>query len=104
MEVSLDPSQLPRAIEEGFLRVTVRDWSWRGTFRGNEARLDVPVTIDRKPPRVAVATGLTYVKRGGSGVVVYTPSEDTVRDGVRVGEAFFPGHPLGERLTWGERS
>jgi len=97
VEFTLDPSQLPRAIEEGFLRVTVRDWSWRGTFRGNEARLDVPVTIDRKPPRVAVATGLTYVKRGGSGVVVYTPSEDTVRDGVRVGETFFPGHPLGER-------
>ena len=97
VEVTLDPAKLPRAIEEGFLRVTVRDWSWRQTFRGNEARLDVPVTIDRKPPRVAVATGLTYVKRGGAGVVVYTPSEDTVRDGVRVGQSFFPGHPWGER-------
>jgi len=97
VEVALDPATLPRAIEEGFLRVTVRDWSWRDTLRGNEARLDVPVTIDRKPPRVAVATGLTYVKRGGTGVVVYTPSDDTVRDGVRVGETFFPGH------TWGER-
>jgi murein DD-endopeptidase MepM/ murein hydrolase activator NlpD len=95
--VTLDPATLPRAIAEGFLRVTARDWSWRETFRGNETRVDVPVTIDRKPPRIAVATGLTYVKRGGVGVVVYSPSEDTVRDGVRVGEAFFAGHPWGER-------
>ena len=95
--IRVDPEKLPKAIQEGFLRVTARDWSWRETFRGNEARLDVPVTIDRKPPRVAIATGLTYVKRGGTGVVVYTPSEETVRDGVRVGEAFFPGHRWGDR-------
>jgi murein DD-endopeptidase MepM/ murein hydrolase activator NlpD len=95
--LTIDPQKLPKAIQEGFLRVTARDWSWRDTFRGNEARLDVPVTIDRKPPRVAVNTGLTYVKRGGSGVVVYAPSEETVRDGVRVGESFFPGHPWRDR-------
>jgi murein DD-endopeptidase MepM/ murein hydrolase activator NlpD len=97
VKVTMDPGKLPRALQEGFLRVTVRDWSWWETLRGNQARLDVPVTIDLTPPRVAIATGLTYVKRGGSGVVVYTPSEATVRDGVRVGKSFFPGHPWGER-------
>ena len=45
-------------------------------------RLDVNVSVDRKPPRIAAATGLTYVRRGGAGVVVYSLSEPTRRDGV----------------------
>jgi murein DD-endopeptidase MepM/ murein hydrolase activator NlpD len=55
------------------------------------------VAIDRNPPRIAVETGLTYVRRGGAGVVVYSLSEDATRDGVTVGETFFPGFPLGGR-------
>ena len=80
---------------EAVLQVRVRDWSLRDSLRGNIAELDVPLTIDRRPPRVSVATGLTYVRRGGAGVVQYQLSETTVRDGVQVGDAFFPGHDLG---------
>jgi hypothetical protein len=97
LELAIDPGQLPRGVEQAFLRVTARDWSWRGGLAGNETRLDLPVTIDRKPPRISVATGLTYVRRGGSGVVVYALGEPVERDGVEVGDTFFPGYPLGER-------
>ena len=93
----IDGAKLPRQVEQAFLRIFVRDWSWRDGLRGNETRLDVTVSIDRKPPRIAVATGLTYVRRGGAGVVVYSLSEPARRDGVQVGETFFRGFPLGER-------
>lgn len=95
LEVEIAPDALPQAVTEAFLRVSARDWSWRDTFRGNTASLDVPVTIDRRPPRVSVTTGLTYVRRGGAGVVRYELSEPTLRDGVQVGDSFFPGYALG---------
>jgi murein DD-endopeptidase MepM/ murein hydrolase activator NlpD len=34
------------------------------------------------------------VRRGGAAVAVYSISDDTTLDGVRVGDAFFPGYPL----------
>jgi murein DD-endopeptidase MepM/ murein hydrolase activator NlpD len=34
------------------------------------------------------------VRRGGAGAVVYSVREETQRDGVQVGDAFFPGHPF----------
>jgi murein DD-endopeptidase MepM/ murein hydrolase activator NlpD len=89
----LDPKALSAAEGSGFLRVIARDWSWRGGFGGNQTTLEVPVTIDLTPPRVAVASGLTYVERGGSGAVAYTVSEPTARDGVQVGERFYRGVP-----------
>jgi murein DD-endopeptidase MepM/ murein hydrolase activator NlpD len=94
LEVPVDPQRLDLAQGEAFLRVAVRDWSWRGGFRGNQTLLDVPVVIDLEPPRIAVASGLTYVRRGGSGAVSYSVSEPTARDGVRVGDALFRGFPI----------
>jgi murein DD-endopeptidase MepM/ murein hydrolase activator NlpD len=97
IDVVIDGAKLPRQVEQAFLRILVRDWSWRDRLRGNQTRLDISISIDRKPPRIAVATGLTYVRRGGAGVVVYSLSEPARRDGVQVGEIFFRGFPLGER-------
>ena len=95
-ELKIDPTELPRSAEEAFLRVAARDWSWRGGLDGNETLLEIPVRIDRKPPHVSVATGLTYVRRGGAGVVAYSVAEPTTRDGVEVGGVFFPGYPAGK--------
>ena len=80
---------------DAVLSLIVSDWSWRGGLIGNATELEVPVTIDRKKPRVQVLTGLSYVKRGGADSVEYTLSEPTVRDGVMVGDTWFPGrtHP-----------
>lgn len=94
VEVPVDAGRLGLAQGEAFLRVAVRDWSWRGGFRGNQALRDVPVVIDLEPPRISVASGLTYVRRGGSGAVSYSVSESTARDGVRVGDAVFRGFPI----------
>ncbi len=100
LDVPIDTASLPKAVTEAVLRVRVRDWSLRDSFRGNVAELDVPIVIDRRPPRVSVATGLSYVRRGGAGVVSYQLSEEAVRDGVQVGDAFFPGRDFrGSRVA-----
>ncbi len=90
---NLDPKALGLVDGEAVLTVVVSDWSWRGGFRGNTSELVIPVTIDRKKPRVQVLTGLSYIKRGGADAVEYTVSETPVRDGVQVGDEFFPGFP-----------
>lgn len=97
LEIAVVTDVLPRGVSEAFLRVSVRDWSWRDGLRGNETRADIPLRIDRIPPHVSIATGLTYVKRGGTGAVLYRLSEETLRDGVQVGDIFFPSYPLGDR-------
>lgn len=89
VEIPLEAARLGEVQGDSVLRVAVRDWSWRD----NETVLEVPVTVDLNPPRIDVATGLTYADQGGSSVVVYRLSEPAARDGVRVGEFFFPGYP-----------
>lgn len=99
-EIALEPRRLEDVRGAAFLRVSLRDWSWRGGLDGNETRRDVALTIDLEPPRIDVHSGLTYVKQGGSGAVAYRVSEETARDGVRVGDREYRGHPLpggGER-------
>jgi murein DD-endopeptidase MepM/ murein hydrolase activator NlpD len=93
VSVAIDPKRLGNDGAEGFLRVTVRDWSLRGLFSGNATVLEIPVRLDLTPPRLSIETGLSYAQRGGAGVVVYSVSEPTQRDGVRVGEAFFRSYP-----------
>ena len=97
IELALDASGLPREAEDAFLRISARDWSWRGWLSGNQSQVDIPVRIDRRPPRISVATGLTYSRRGGSGVVAYSIGEPVVRDGVEVGGRFFPGFAWGDQ-------
>ena len=99
VSLAIDPARLGGDGAEGFLRVTARDWSLRGPLSGNETLLEIPVRLDLSPPRISIETGLSYAQRGGAGVVVYTVSEPTQRDGVRVGDAFFRSYPWEGRLA-----
>jgi murein DD-endopeptidase MepM/ murein hydrolase activator NlpD len=89
----IDPKALDLADGDAFLHVEVRDWSWRNRFQGNVSEREIPVSVDRKKPRVQVFTGLTYIQRGGAGIVAYSVSEPSTRDGVAVGDAFYRGYP-----------
>jgi murein DD-endopeptidase MepM/ murein hydrolase activator NlpD len=93
VRLRIEPEALRLPDGDAFLRVEASDWSWRGGFRGNVGELAIPVTVDRRKPTIGVATGLSYIHRGGSGAVAYSVSEPTTRDGVTVGEAFFRGYP-----------
>lgn len=96
IEIEVPADTLPRGVSDAFFRVSVRDWSWNDGLLGNETLIDIPLTIDRVPPYVSIATGLTYIKRGGAAAVLYRLSEETVRDGVLVGDTLFPSYPVGE--------
>ena len=103
-EIEIDSKALGLVHGDATLTVTARDWSWRNSFRGNETQRQIPLKIDLKNPRIQVASGLTYVSRGGSGSVRYSINEETKRDGVMVGENFYRGFPApGEDASSGRR-
>jgi murein DD-endopeptidase MepM/ murein hydrolase activator NlpD len=56
------------------------------------AELKLPVRL--APPAVQLVSSKHYVAQGGCEAVVYKIGEAAVRDGVRVGDWFFPGHAL----------
>ena len=80
-------------IKEGpaVLRISARDGSMWGWFKGNQTVLEKQLTIDVTPPTLELIADDRYMNFGGSGAIVYKPSSDTVTSGVKIGEYFFPG-------------
>jgi hypothetical protein len=104
IEIEIEPKALGLAHGDASLMVTASDWSWRNSFRGNETQRQISLKIDLEKPRIQVASGLTYVSRGGSGSVSYSINEETTRDGVMVGANFYRGFPApGEDASSGHR-
>ena len=81
-------------LKEGpaVLRVAARDRSLWNFFRGNESVVQKNFTIDITPPSLELIADDRYVNFGGVGMIVYKPSADTVRSGVKIGSYFFPGY------------
>lgn len=88
---------------EATIRVTALPapaWLRAGEPVVAETRLSVRLT----PPALEVLSSQHYVAQGGCEVVVYRVGSTSVRDGVEVGDWFFPGFPLpggadGERFA-----
>jgi murein DD-endopeptidase MepM/ murein hydrolase activator NlpD len=75
------------------IRVTAgRAGTWLRSPADVVKELTLPVRLT--PPSLEVASTMTYVSQGGSEIVVYRVGESSVRDGVRAGSWWFPGHPL----------
>ena len=104
VELSIDAKALGLASGDAKLRLVARDLSWRDFGAGNETIVVVPLTIDYRPPTLALAPGITYAKRAGSVALIYDVSEDTERDGVQVADRFYPSVPVtGEGVPPGRR-
>ena len=86
-------------IKEGSaeLTISVRDFSLNGLFRGNETLQRIPVTMDTKPPKVTIAHAQRSISNGGSGMALYTVSEQPGRHGVMIDNTLFPGFPSGKK-------
>lgn len=96
VDFAVDPRALGAKDGAATLRVTARDHSLRRWGAGNEAVLEIPVAIDFRAPVVATDSGsIVYARRGGTVALAYRVSEQTVRDGVELGERFFPGIRIG---------
>jgi hypothetical protein len=80
-------------LKEGpaVLRITARDGSLWGFFKGNETVVQKNLTIDVTPPTLELIADDRYINFGGVGALVYKPSPDTVTSGVKIGGYFFPG-------------
>lgn len=89
IEVKIQPATLEIPDGPATLQIEATDFSWGG----NTSRHEVALTIDSRPPRIAVRTGLTYARRGGTEAVAYRLDEEVKRHGVKVGDTFFPGFP-----------
>jgi murein DD-endopeptidase MepM/ murein hydrolase activator NlpD len=99
IEIAIDPESLGMGDGAATLAVSATDWSWAELFSGNRSVLEIPIRVDLEPPQVWVQSGLTYVHRGGAAAVVYSIDEPTSRDGIEVGDTFFPGFPFPTERT-----
>lgn len=81
-------------IEDGPLeiRITATDHSIFHFGAGNRTEKSFFFNYDSKPPLISILSTAHNVNRGGSGLIVYTLSEEAARTGVEVGDLFFPGY------------
>jgi len=78
---------------EATLRVIAgRAGTWLRRPEPAVQELTLPVRL--RPPTLAVLSSQHYLEQGGSEAVVYAVGDTSVRDGVQVGDRFFPGFPL----------
>jgi len=73
-------------------------------LRGKPVTQSLKLPVRFTPPSLAVESRQNYVAQGGCGVVVYHLGSTAVKDGVEVGDDFFPGFALpgggkGERFA-----
>jgi len=74
------------------LTFVVRDYSWRDWWNGNKTTIEKDVVFDTQPPQLTILTSQHNVSQGGSGLVIYRLSEPCPKNGIMVGDEFFPGH------------
>jgi murein DD-endopeptidase MepM/ murein hydrolase activator NlpD len=88
----IDPDKIHISDGEALLRIEARDHAWRGWWHGNRGCFEKSIVIDTCPPEIEVMSRAHNIQQGGSGLIIYRVSETGTRDGVHVGEHFFPGH------------
>ena len=72
------------------LEVSARDDAIGGFGRGNTRTEVLPMRIDSTPPRITIKTPMPYMRRGGSGCVLYSISKEVTQTGVKTGSLFSP--------------
>jgi murein DD-endopeptidase MepM/ murein hydrolase activator NlpD len=74
------------------IRVDATDHSVYHFGKGNTTDRVFTYDYDTTPPAISVLGTEHNISRGGSGIVVYTVSEQVEKTGVTVGKLFFPGY------------
>lgn len=90
--IKLDPKKLGVKGGAAELKVSAEDRSRLKVFSGNKTKISKKVNLDLVPPKLDVISTDQYINHGGSGLVVYKVSPDTVNSGVSIGGYFFPGY------------
>ena len=94
-EVTFEPQKF--GFKEGNIQVTLeaRDFSFRGLLGGNRTTVTRDITLDLKPPVVALLHGERYISPGGTGIAIYKVSEPDCSHGVIINGQTNPGYPVG---------
>ncbi len=90
--ITINTKELELSDGEAVFRMAVWDHSWRNWLKGNVAYLEKELVFDTEAPRLTVLTSQHNISQGGAGIVVYRLSESCEKNGVYVGEDFFPGY------------
>ncbi len=88
-------SEVTSGLRSGEATVRVSAWpatTWARHPAPQTQEITLPVRLS--PPSIQVRSTQHYVSQGGSGVVVYRVGETAIRDGVSIGEWWFPGYSL----------
>ena len=97
VEFSVDPELLNLGQGTAVLKLMVRDYSRRNGGDGNLAVAEHELVVDTIPPAIRPISRLNYINVGGTRLLVYVASSDTVKSGVYVGDLFFPGFKAGPK-------
>lgn len=100
-ELSVDPQRLNLAQGRVDLQVRVWDCSRRSGGDGNLSLVQHKLVVDTIPPAIRAVSRMHYINVGGTCLVVYQTSSDTVESGLFVNGLFFPGYPAGEDVQKG---
>ena len=91
-------SPIPEGFRDGELTLSleVTDFSFYNWFKGNRSVVKKKVTIDTKPPEIRILHSEKYIIPGGSGIAIYSLSEESRHHGVIVNGHFNPGFQIGD--------
>jgi len=93
-EFSIDPSKLNLAQGRVDLKARVWDHSRRRGGDGNMSMIHHKMVIDTIPPAIRAVSRSHYINRGGTGLVVYQTSSDSIESGIFVTDRFFNGYQV----------
>lgn len=89
LHIEVIPKNLKIHDGEAMLHITATDFS----PLKNTASLDMQVTIDAVPPRISLQSASHNINPGGTCLSIYKVSKPVHAQGVKCGDAFFPGYP-----------
>lgn len=91
--LSIDAKKLKLKEGDATLKIIATDYSLRNFMKGNSSESSHTVTIDTKPPKIAIIHSERYIEPGGAGIVIYR-ADDTISHGVMLNATYHPGFPL----------
>jgi len=97
-EFAVDPVNLKLIQGQVELVVQARDYSRVDNGNGNEGLVKHMLMVDTTPPSIQPLSRNLYVNKGGTGLVIYQVSTDTLTSGVFVNNLFFPGFPADQNV------
>jgi hypothetical protein len=92
-EFAVDPIRLNLVQGQANLVIEVRDFSKRSGGDGNLTIIDHKMVVDTIPPSITPLSRSHNITIGGSALIIYRISTDTLESGVFVNDLFFPGLP-----------